>query len=409
MRLSFKNEGFYSKESENSLFASDADLNQNITQIFMMDLDQLCKDDNLEYSNYNLAIDTIVQTSTTNTENYLYGLKDIEYFEKNGIQLEDCYANELVEGTVILPIRAKQEGIKIGDVYTIVDPFNQNSKNVELQVIGFYEDNRWALSSEDTVIKTSPAIVRNSTIFSLLEKYPYYYGMYDEKTGMVVSPIEIVNITFSAKNIEGYSRFVEKFNAFSLEENRKFSQITSEGGAQAKLGLQTNVSEFGSLLKSIQRIRYIYEFIFLGIWILSVVSLFAMTSFMQKKNAHDIGVRKALGERKRTTLHFYIDMYFIVSLVWIVIGTGLGYIVSSILEKQIYGDMFQIHAQMNTLTGQSLKTIQPNIFVEPRNIFACGIFSIIGILLMICLSVVFTTLRIRKLNIRKQMRGAVYE
>lgn len=214
MRLSFKNEGFYSKESENSLFASDADLNQNITQIFMMDLDQLCKDDNLEYSNYNLAIDTIVQTSTTNTENYLYGLKDIEYFEKNGIQLEDCYANELVEGTVILPIRAKQEGIKIGDVYTIVDPFNQNSKNVELQVIGFYEDNRWALSSEDTVIKTSPAIVRNSTIFSLLEKYPYYYGMYDEKTGMVVSPIEIVNITFSAKNIEGYSRFVEKFRLY---------------------------------------------------------------------------------------------------------------------------------------------------------------------------------------------------
>lgn len=93
----------------------------------------------------------------------------------------------------------------------------------------------------------------------------------------------------------------------------------------------------------------------------------------------------------------------------IVIGTGFGYIVSSILEKQIYRDMFQIHAQMNTLTGQALKTIQSNIFVEPRNVFACGIFSIIGILLMICLSVVFTTLWIRKLNIRKQMRGAVYE
>lgn len=409
LNLSYKNEGFYSEKSENTLFVTDASLNQNITKMYLSDLDQLCSDEDLEYANYTIAIDTTAQINTIHTTSYLYGLRDTQYFDKNGIQLIGCQADDLSESAVLLPIHAKQEGIQIGDTYTIQDPFDPNNTNMDLRVIGFYEDDRWALSSEDTIVKNAPAIVKDSTILSLLEKYPYYYGSLDEETGTILSPIEILNIAFSVKDIQGYSQFVEKFNAFSLDENRKFSRKVSEGGAQAKLGLQTNVSVFGSLLKSIQRIRYIYEFIFLGIWGLSVISLLVMTIFIQKKNAHDIGIRKALGEKKRATIGFYVKVYLITSFVFVGMGTAFGYVASVVLKEQIYKNILQMQTQMNTLTGQTMKMMQTKIVMDHWQMISGGVISIVSMLGLICIAVCFTTLRIIKQNSRKQMRGAVYE
>ena len=391
LNLSYKNEGFYSEKSENTLFVTDANLNQNITKMYLSDLDRLCSDKNLEYANYTIAIDTTAQINTIHTSGYLYGLRDTQYFDENGIQLVGCQADDLQEGTVLLPIHAKQEGIQIGDTYTIQDPFDPNNTNMDLRVIGFYEDDRWALASEDTIVKNAPAIVKDSTILSLLEKYPYYYGSLD------------------VKDIQGYSQFVEKFNAFSLDENRKFSRKVSEGGAQAKLGLQTNVSVFGSLLKSIQRIRYIYEFIFLGIWGLSVISLLVMTIFIQKKNVHDIGIRKALGEKKRATIGFYVKVYLITSFVFVGMGTAFGYVASVVLKDQIYKNILQMQTQMNTLTGQTMKMMQTKMVMNPCEIIVGGVISIVSMLGLICIAICFTTLRIIKQNSRKQMRGAVYE
>ena len=409
LRLSCRNSGYFAGTEEETLYMQNPDLNQKVTDRFLKDLEQLCQDSDLAYADYSLAIDVMAKENDVLTSGYLYGIRDFRYFEQNGIVLHDFEKEDFSEDTVILPVSMKKEGLQKGARYELVDSSDWNTVILELKVAGFYEDNRWMLAGEDPIVSDSPALVSNETILQILKENPQYYGQLNATDGTLIGQMRICNLSFTVKNIEGYSRFSEKLNAFTMKENSGFARIISEGGEQTLLGLQTNISSFGSVLKSIHRIRYIYEFIFIGIWVLLLVSMTGLISFIQEKNVRDIGIRRALGERKKNILLFYSRYYVIPAFLILLPGIVSGYLMSAFLSNRIYENSLSIQKQMSELTGTIMKTdVSSRIILDSTGqIMKMAVLVVVIMSGVICVITCVTTLLIMREKIRKQMRGEI--
>ena len=307
LSMSYKDDHYFSDTSSQNLYEKKPKLYQKVTDMFMQDIEELCKDTNVNYANYSLLMNVYIPEQDTCVNDNLYRIRDKNYFERNEIQLEDCSSEDLAVDTVILPDRMKKQKISIGSIYSIQDSTRIESKKKDLTVIDFYKNEQW--EKEDVLSKYMPAIVTNDTILSILKENIRFYGCKDTEDSFGIETIKITDISFQAKDIDGYNEFVGKLNAFSLEENRKFAKTLSDTVNDGSLGLQANVSRFGSVLKSIQRVKILYEVIFVGIWTLLLVAMFGFISFLQKKNAMEIGIRKALGERERQSDFIFVIMY----------------------------------------------------------------------------------------------------
>ena len=412
LTLSYRNNSYFSYSSDNTLYLSNPSLNQRLSEMFIHDLQDLCNDSDLAYANYSIAIDIRHPSDNGWDETYLYGLRSSEYFSDNSITLEGCTAEDLVSGTVILPSSEKEKGMSVNDTYPIYAEEVPGKAVAELKVIGFYTDKRWSLESEDPVLIHTPPFTANDTILSLLEKQPAFYGYFETEEGTVsLSQLQIANMEFHPKDIDSYTRFVKKFNSFSMEENSKFSRICSEGGGVGSLALQTEVSTFGSILKSIERIKLIYEFIFIGIWILLLVTLFSFISFLQKKNSYDISIHRLLGESRKKTVLYYIRYYLISSIPALLIGEPLGYLCAKWMSGYLYRNSLTVQQQMSAITGTRITAQTDVILSSPslsRILLIVPLITAVMILIIISASLI-TTLLIEKQNLKDQARGKTYE
>lgn len=349
LSMSYKDDHYFSDTSSQNLYEKKPKLYQKVTDMFIQDIEELCKDTNVNYANYSLLMNVYIPEQDTCVNDNLYRIRDKNYFERNEIQLEDCSAEDLAVDTVILPDRMKKQKISIGSIYSIQDSTRIESKKKDLTVIDFYKNEQWG--KEDVLSKYMPAIVTNDTILSILKENIRFYGCKDTEASFGIEPIKITYISFQAKDIDGYNEFVGKLNAFSLEENRKFAKTLSDTVNDGSLGLQANVSRFGSVLKSIQRVKILYEVIFVGIWTLLLVAMFRFISFLQKKNAMEIGIRKALGERKRKTIGFYIRYYVYPAIPVLIIGDVCGYFFANVISYKISSNHLEIQKQMQNIIG----------------------------------------------------------
>ena len=413
LTLSFKNTGYFASDYEGTLFINYPELNQNLSKMFIDDLEELSSEDDLAYANYSLAIDCYYQLQDKIPQSTaLYGLRDTSYLTRNNISLEGCTKEDLIADTVILPFTDKERGIQINDPYFISDPKDSSKIIKELKVIGFYKDTRWTSMNSDPISSHSPPITTNDTILTLLDSYPFFYGYYSQGNDYIyLNKLQICNMEFTAKNINGYSRFIKRFNSFSMEENSKFARTCSEGNAFDTLGLQTNVNTFGSILKSIERIKLIYNFIFISIWILLLLSLFSFLSFLQKKNAYDISVRRLLGETKKKTVFFYIRYYLFPSIPSLILGEPCGYMFASILSKFLYRNSLSIQNEMTKITGSTIHLDTNSMFsnISISRVFLISIVISLLMISIICIATGITTLAQENCNPRKQARGEQYE
>lgn len=413
LTLSFKNTGYFASDSESTLFVNYPELNQKLSKMVIDDLEELSNDNDLAYANYTLAMDCYFQLKDYMPQTAtLYGLRDVAYLSRNSISLEDCTEEDLTTDTVLLPISDKEKGLQINDPYFISDPKDPAKIIKELKVAGFYKDTRWTGMNSDPISSYSPPITTNSTILSLLDSHPYFYGYFSQGDDYIyLNKLQICNIEFSAKDIDCYGRFIKKFNSFSMEENSKFARTCSEGNAFDTLGLQTNVNTFGSILKSIERIKLIYDFIFISIWILLLLSLFSFLSFLQKKNAYDISVRRLLGEKKKNTVLFYIRYYLVPAIPAMIIGEPCGYACASFISKHLYQNSLRIQNEMSQLTGSSVQLDTNSMFssISLSKIILISILISVLMLFIICLATVITTIAQEKHSLQKQARGEQYE
>lgn len=413
LTLSFKNTGYFASDYEGTLFINYPKLNQKLSNMVIDDLEELSSDDDLNYANYSLAIDCyyqlkdkILQTTS------LFGLRDENYLTRNNISLDGCTKEDLITDTVLLPFSDQERGIQINDPYFISDPEDSTKIVKELKVIGFYKDTRWNGTNSDPISNYSPPITTNDTILSLLDSYPYFYGYYSQGNDYIyINKLQICNIEFTAKDIDCYGRFVKKFNSFSMEENSKFARTCSEGNAFDTLGLQTSVNTFGSILKSIGRIKLIYDFIFICIWILLLLSLFSFLSFLQKKNAYDISIHRLLGETKKKTVSFYIRYYLIPSIPPLLLGEPCGYLFASVLSKYLYRNSLNIQNEMSKLTGSSIRLDTNSMFsnISLSRVILISITISLLMISIICIATGITTLTQENRNLQKQARGEQYE
>lgn len=413
LTLSFKNTGYFASDYEGTLFINYPKLNQKLSKMVIDDLEELSKDDDLTYANYSLAIDCYYQLKDKIPQTVtLYGLRDTDYLTRSSISLDGCTKEDLIADTVLLPFSDQERGIQINDPYFISDPEDSEKIIKELKVIGFYKDTRWNGMNSDPISSYSPPITTNDTLLSLLDSYPYFYGYYSQGNDFIyINKLQICNMEFTAKDIDSYGRFAEKFNSFSMEENSKFARTCSEENAFDTLGLQTNVNTFGSILKSVERIKLIYDFIFISIWILLLLSLFSFLSFLQKKNAYDISIRRLLGETKKKTVSFYIRCYLVPSIPPLILGEPCGYLFAIFLSRYLYKNSLKIQNEMSKITGSSVH-IDTNTIFSGISLSRIIIISIAITLLMIsiiCIATAVTTLIQEKHNLQKQARGEQYE
>lgn len=404
--LSYTDNSYFSKESPDSSYISNPDLNREMTDMFIRDLEDLCNDKNLEYANYALAINSVINHGTEMYSQKLYGLRNTEYFERNHISLDGCRSKNLVKDTVVLPVEYREKGIQINDVYAVVDPLAKEKTVCELKVIGFYQEEDWEMSNSDPLIADQPLITTKETILNILNAVPAYYGYYEEQEmGILIPKLEISNMSFTPENIRYYNAFAEKFDAFSLQENRKFSKMESEKGGSSKLGLQTDVNTFGSLLKSIQRVKYMYQFTFIGIWILLLVSMFGFISYLQKKNQKDIVIRNGMGEKIGKTVSFYVKYYVYPVLVVLLVANICGFVLTGMINQYL---------SFTSLRFQNLMMNDTNVALQKINLFAMKfswktLFAFcatdICIILAIIIAVSVSVFQMRKANALRQLRG----
>lgn len=116
LSMSYKDDHYFSDTSSQNLYEKKPKLYQKVTDMFIQDIEELCKDTNVNYANYSLLMNVYIPKQDTCVNDNLYRIRDKNYFERNEIQLEDCSSEDLAVDTVILPDRMKNKKFQL-EVY----------------------------------------------------------------------------------------------------------------------------------------------------------------------------------------------------------------------------------------------------------------------------------------------------
>jgi hypothetical protein len=452
LQLSYTNDNYFgpsSLDAGNMILEKEKRIaHRKLSEMFLVDLHALLSSEHLSYANFNEIINPVVSTDGTSLT--VAGVETAGWFLQDGIEIEEEVLDAFSEGTVILPVEAiGSEYVKDGSLH-IYSSGGSPKEIMSLKVIGTYQRSSHSdgENEKDDVLKTMDLpILWNRDIESILSQCPEYYGidnsaefgedewvnpadymneagvldqqaydaavekMNEEHPMLFIPPFQINSVSFACKGLDAYNAFFKEYNAFTLEENRKFARTASELGQSVSLGLKTKVNTFGSVLSSIARVKRFSFLVLTGVWLLLVLSLYGFISYMQRGREREIFLFRSLGASRMKTDRFYFANYLLSALLPVLIGMVPGYLLSWLLSSRTASNSAAVQNEISALTGQEIiTTVHVGLFdISPgRALPVC--LAVLAIMMAGILVCTWTATRmVMKGKLSTHARGGIQE
>lgn len=207
---------------------------------------------------------------------------------------------------------ATLNNIKVGNTIKIVDT-NDSTKIYDLVVTGIYEE-----QNEEN----------------------------DNRMSMFTSSVNtiITNVNTVKKIVENNSNLVETTTpTFILTSSKvidKFNDELTEKGLSENLSVQTNLDQVENATSTISNVKTFATSFLIITLIIGTIVLLVINMINIRERKYEIGVLRTIGMKKSKVCAQFISELFIVSLVAIILGAGIGATVSvpisnSLLKNEI--------------------------------------------------------------------------
>lgn len=211
---------------------------------------------------------------------------------------------------------ATLNGIGVGSVINLVNP-NLDTETYSFTVVGIYENTE--TSTEGTIAFSSSTDPANKIYTSynvintmIAQSNAGAVVEIDEDTGLTTTTVlreETAGI-YSFVDVAAYNSFVEELTAKGLPE---FYQVNS-----------TDLDSYEASLKPLEDLSR-FAVVFLGVVLgIGSVILIVLNIFNIRERKYEVGVLTAIGMKKEKVALQFITEIFMVTFIFIVLGTGIG-------------------------------------------------------------------------------------
>ena len=228
---------------------------------------------------------------------------------------------------------ATYNDISVGDTITILNPFDED-ESYELEVVGIYK-NSDSSTSNSTGNANDPAnnILTSSKVVDAITAASEAYA--DSATSTdAESEDEVDRSSVIQKSTTGSFIFKDMDDYDAFEE-----QLTEEEGGKYVL-TSSDVASYEASLVPLENLK---DFATAFLWVILAIGaiiLVVLNMFNIRERKYEVGVLTAIGMHKtKVALQFMLEI-FIVTIVAIIIGTGIGAatsvpITNKLLESQV--------------------------------------------------------------------------
>lgn len=273
------------------------------------------------FNNISSADFTLIgYSSLTAMEDFISG----KYTITEGEVSSDLEGNNCVINSEL----ATLNDISVGDTIIVVDP-NNEVNTLELTVTGIYEEQSDEMAMFTNSVNT---IITNVNVI--------------KKLTLVNSELKVsVNPTFILKDKNVIDAFSEELYSLGLSEY---------------LTVSTNLETIENSTSTISNVASFAKTFLIIILLIGGIVLFVINMINIRERKYEIGVLRTIGMKKSLlTIQFILEL-FIVALVSLLIGTGIGSILSvpvsnSLLESEIESSQNEQENIMNNFGGSGDK------------------------------------------------------
>ncbi len=228
---------------------------------------------------------------------------------------------------------ATYNNLSVGSEIALLNP-NDETETVTLSVVGIYKNNSETEDMQMGAFSTAgDSANRIYMSYNALNKIITASNenaeeITDEKTGMTSSTAiqGQLNYTYVFSDAEDYGLFEEQARALGLDEKYTVSSA--------------DLSAFEQSLTPLNNLSKMATYFLIVVFAIGAVILIVINMFNIRERKYEIGVLTSIGMKKRKVAAQFITELFVVTLVAVIIGAGIGAVSSvpvtnALLESQI--------------------------------------------------------------------------
>lgn len=262
-------------------------------------------DNNFEQNQVNSTDFTLTGYSSYEAmENFING----SYTITDGEVSNDFKSNNCVINSEL----ATLNNLKVGDTITLINP-NDETKTYDLTISGIFTENENSSDNRmDMFSKSANTIITNTNFVNTI-------------TAEDSTLINNLNPTFIIKDKDSIEKFETELKSKGLSEY---------------LTLNTNLEQVESATDSISNVATFATTFLIITLVIGAIVLFILNMINVRERKYEIGVLRTIGMKKSTLTLQFITELLIVTIIFLIIGTGIGALISvptanMLLENEI--------------------------------------------------------------------------
>lgn len=248
---------------------------------------------------------------------------------------------------------ATYNSLKVGDTITLVNP-NKDSETVTLNIVGIYHNDSSTTTSSDQMggfrAASDPAnqiYMSYNAVKSITDtSSKNATTTTDSTTGMTKTDALRAQVsgTYTFASISDYNKFEKEAKALGLSDSYT---VTSQ-----------DVNTYEQSLQPLENLSKYALYFLIVVLIIGAIILVVLNIFNIRERKYEIGVLAAIGMKKGKIALQFITEIFVVTILAIIVGTGIGAAISvpvtnSLLESQVSTQQTQSQQIDNNFGRQS--------------------------------------------------------
>lgn len=207
---------------------------------------------------------------------------------------------------------AKLNNLKIGDTIKLINPQREDDPALEVKIVGIYEDFTSEYSDPNMQI-------------------PYL-----NRRNEIITTFDTTRSFFKSDNISLAARFVLN----SPNDLEAFTNYAREIGITDDYNLTTDEASFQKAVAPLESLDTIMSYFIVIMLVVSAGVLLLLSFLSIRERQYEIGVLRAMGMKKGSVAFGFMTESFIILILSIVIGIGIGSMISNpvannLLEQQL--------------------------------------------------------------------------
>lgn len=311
--------------------------------------------EDVAYSDYNIqtALDHDYDKLTGAIKSYrVFGVSSENYLMDNHIELVegrffsqdeiDAGMNYIVvSDKSTKQVNGEEEAIKVGDQISLglLNKEYEIAHPIMFEVVGIYKVKEQSAYYEqnDSFVNSKAILIPNQVLFNKL--------LLDQE----LMNVTLNHICFYLNDYKDYVGFHDELNQMIQKFNQEIDRLD-----YISPNLSIYETNTGSIIQSVQRIKNVYQIVFILVFVIVTFILVSSIYYLLKRKVAEMSVYYSLGQTKSKIILHYILTYMMIGFVAIIIGMGIGYLLSNQLSVMMLRDNVELQSELLKFTSTTI-------------------------------------------------------